>query len=1476
MSPGLQAPSYGPNPSAETRFLRSPILTLLESLEDVEHDHISIHDLTDAYSTLCARFKAISDVLSRDSANVPALRFIEEHSVPIVECLRRDVRRALVDPVMAAPQGAAALIDIARPLDWSTNLDADEDMKIAKDTAHLCQTVLRTLSYIFRLPTLSVVFTADDLVQLADDVLDILQSASLPIPNEQKIQAMSVWMLSQGHFPAASVASRRTKIARILYETIEYGGIESAISDSLRALGTLLQAHPSIFLQPCTFMFPSVLNHLKSDAEHIRTEAVYVLNSFAFAMLSHEPDMRKDLVGPLRRPLQSFISVATGKHVKPAHDTNNFVASFMRSLEHKDTSLTQGIVQAQLVLAGVIAILGPEVFTHKASIKFVLKASAPLARHKLQPVRILHTLVWKCFVWALSEMKRGGDGAPSEPSASKTWSGALEVVKQERRNGVGAALISLLLGAPDTHHPHDEPANAKSQKVGEAVAVLRGMTEDRDSVRSEARTILSRLTSAIGSAPTPPSTPASDGRSFGNGLLVKELFDGTILRMDTNRLPAALTELSQFSTEKIRPLTEAEIVGSWDGLVETWLVLVKKDVLNSQGMNILPHDLLGSWQALLLVLAQLTQEHRHLTASPECALRVAHICRDVLEWQDDPAHKRLDETTLQMNQLRFVFMMWKVARNVFNASWLATAAEAILRAVLHRTYDLTIRASADTWAELCGTLVLAGSPNLLPRMAVGSEARQESEIKRHLWSVLAKSWTSSDVKPDWQVTISLVTLPIGLFSLCEDDISLWEELLGIGVASANSAHVPPAQVLETIAARFDEQSERLIKHPRWIVSLLPHITMHDDRMIPNNFLKLINDFLCDMYAAKQEHLYPALETFRILSSLLQSCSQHATVSLTSAMSDGLCIWIRDEEEILLEKEYNEVIMHLYQTTLARLTDYDFDADMLTSIAPFLASAFNRMPSPALGPVAFKDFWDAVRPKLTLRSSTLPETFKQALRVSHDFFGGNLPSDMSQDSDSLSQWRSQSQSQEESIVPETPSSQLLYEPLRLPEPIMVDPVSGGSVPARQEVVFSSNRHSPVSIHPGSLTPTCSMYIGHARTEDVACDDTRTPPRATNVTMSPEVPSPEGVYGGRRDDLLNRDSPTLSGNRTVREMPRASSVLPSPEVPFLHKDPSPGPSPSYPLSRRANSLPSSSLQDPPPPLSMSGSPPGRKRMQPSDPPEQLSTSHVARPRKKRRVSPGENNDAPGDMKRVAEHSPSHDRRPAATHSTSGVARSRGSYGAQRRMKWVFDGVVVPRLKDSEHWDTLSDVVLPSPLSSPPPSSAEQIKLRTPARMVSPLAENDYDYDTWEAYTVDPAEARRLQRELDLSSDHEQLVEDQLASSQVVDDSLLVPSSQDDETSNPTPGGSTRAPIMHASSSVPVASEHRMPLHRSCTTSDRLELLRRARERMREDGSQMPFDAISEAEDMLDDMYDVLKRLRRKFSGESKLGTTASEGL
>ena len=157
---------------------------------------------------------------------------------------------------------------------------------------------------------------------------------------------------------------------------------------------------------------------------------------------------------------------------------------------------------------------------------------------------------------------------------------------------------------------------------------------------------------------------------------------------------------------------------------------------------------------------------------------MAEIFQDILTWHDDAIAQHANETVLRQNPLRFALMMWKIAKNVFNASWLAAVSEPVLRAVLQQTYDLMNKDVADAWAQLISALVLAGPDDVLHRLAVGDEAKQETELKRHLWSLLAKCWTSAETKPDWKNSISLVTLPVGYVSIIKSASSLLKVLLG--------------------------------------------------------------------------------------------------------------------------------------------------------------------------------------------------------------------------------------------------------------------------------------------------------------------------------------------------------------------------------------------------------------------------------------------------------------------------------------------------------------------------------------------------------------------------------------------------------------------------------------------------------------------------------------------------------------------------
>lgn len=335
-----------------------------------------------------------------------------------------------------------------------------------------------------------------------------------------------------------------------------------------------MRAHPSIILNSYAALIAPVFKRLGSDEDQVNLEAADAFSGFAFALLSHPQDARKGAASLLREPLQSRIGLAFTKNPEGP----SFVASIFGRLGPGDMfTSTRGIIRALIALANVVVIMGSDAFSHKATLTLIFKTLEHPQGRKLISVRLLHALVWQCLVWAFKELRA------KEPPSSKIRRHAFKTIKQERRHGVAAILIASILAPSAAHDPQGDPSRTTHHDVEDSVTVLRGMAEDRESVRAEARVVLSRLTSAIGSAPTPPSTPAPDGKFFGDGILAKELFDSTILRASNERLSTLLPTLVEISTERVRPLTEPEIVGSWDGLVEVWITLVKKEILASQG-----------------------------------------------------------------------------------------------------------------------------------------------------------------------------------------------------------------------------------------------------------------------------------------------------------------------------------------------------------------------------------------------------------------------------------------------------------------------------------------------------------------------------------------------------------------------------------------------------------------------------------------------------------------------------------------------------------------------------------------------------------------------------------------------------------------------------------------------------------------------------------------------------------------------------
>jgi hypothetical protein len=138
-------------------YFKSPIETLVASIEDFAFDHISVNDLLHAYDTLSARIRLQIAVVSVSNTAWEALTSFQLHSAPVVCALRRDIRRVLEEspfvPGLGTLEPQAGLSSEIPDAD----LHRTEKARVAVQLAYHA---LRFLSDILRFPVLHTIFSS--------------------------------------------------------------------------------------------------------------------------------------------------------------------------------------------------------------------------------------------------------------------------------------------------------------------------------------------------------------------------------------------------------------------------------------------------------------------------------------------------------------------------------------------------------------------------------------------------------------------------------------------------------------------------------------------------------------------------------------------------------------------------------------------------------------------------------------------------------------------------------------------------------------------------------------------------------------------------------------------------------------------------------------------------------------------------------------------------------------------------------------------------------------------------------------------------------------------------------------------------------------------------------------------------------------------------------------------------------------------
>jgi hypothetical protein len=154
-----EEPVSNDTPINSLDYFESPIETLVHSV--APNSDLSFHDLADAYATLSTRIRSQSQEIVKDQP-FPALRPLKEHSNAILQCLRRDMKQALIDSFLDKTTSCESILS-------DLGSFSEETIEYARNQSVLSHSALRFVCDLFRFAALYSIFSSrstDSLLKL--------------------------------------------------------------------------------------------------------------------------------------------------------------------------------------------------------------------------------------------------------------------------------------------------------------------------------------------------------------------------------------------------------------------------------------------------------------------------------------------------------------------------------------------------------------------------------------------------------------------------------------------------------------------------------------------------------------------------------------------------------------------------------------------------------------------------------------------------------------------------------------------------------------------------------------------------------------------------------------------------------------------------------------------------------------------------------------------------------------------------------------------------------------------------------------------------------------------------------------------------------------------------------------------------------------------------------------------------------------
>ncbi|KAF7980499.1 hypothetical protein HWV62_38002 [Athelia sp. TMB] len=847
-------------------------------------------------------------------------------------------------------------------------------------------------------------FEAPDLRSTFFSVLTLLpqtpaDASTLPTPNSQKARTMAVFIIRSQRLPASIINDEKIRhticmgIATVLMCSDSVG--EVAFCDALMSLKNMLAISP-VFLHKLHIVLPSVLDCIISPSSDKRQLSLQALNALALAhhiLLAGSAQSRTCESCVLN--VRSFIDAqCAGEAVSTSPRITAILSSALsksraKPLDAEIPGNKQHLPASKWALHILHALLvlstsrRHTLYLHPRSVKLFVTLTGQALNSGNIEIRSGGENGWKGLVWAFGKLCSSAPTplihANKKGSKGDVERRAFEVVKQELGGGIGKTLVSTLLA-----QGLDSPEGLLRYKKEEDDVVTMALEVVASMVSSESKAtakegveLLVHLLSGVGS--TDPFSALSVSQALSTPLPTN---------VDESSSGGSVTDA--FQCDDPRLLTEDEIGHSWDTLAEIWKRAAKTSLEESSAENEttvrnIIADLVQVWQSLLLIQAQLTQGHGHLTTPTAFADRAISIVSDLLE-HNQVAPPCADAQSVK---LTLVSKLWRVMTNVFAAAWVVPPAARILTKTLSIRWTLADDGALNAWSTLTSQLASAGWTLLLEQsIRLGGECAHGNDvnisvhsaagINRQLWSILAVNWQETSVPP-WEQAVEFLGVPFARWEMNAAELNYWDHVLGRAISASSDPHVVIEGVLHLLHSRQCASNVSLIN------IIFRRVYVDAPSHMPSSILSTLSTFLASIYPPQSDNLSFCLCLMSAIKDFILSTPATLVIPLVDALQTSLCVWIVDEDERVPEKEYNDV---------------------------------GRVPPPAICPLAFEAFWKGTFHNRTEFLNNLPVDIRDCLRAFDIGFGGHLGAGLPPDPESQSTFGSS--------IPDSEASRLIGE------------------------------------------------------------------------------------------------------------------------------------------------------------------------------------------------------------------------------------------------------------------------------------------------------------------------------------------------------------------------------------------------------------------------------------------------------------------